>query len=326
MPLYHVKHTTRYEYRSAVTDSANQIILRPQSSDYQEIKNHRISISPNVPIDYFQDYLGNTVGVFTIIQPHDSLEITSELDVMTYPVSLPLSAVSPQEEWQMVSAKKTEFPYLDFVKSENFDCKDEITTVVRSIAAPTLSVMETTTLLSTYIFEHFSYKQGVTGIETGIDEIWQLKAGVCQDFAHLLLEMLRLLDLPARYVSGYISPSDQELRGVGATHAWVEVFIPNFGWLGNDPTNNCWVSDRHIRIASGRNFTDCTPVKGTYKGTSSHTLMVSVIITNEKNKHLNPEPVAPTYVSEALDAPQSPPLNSYQAFLEMQQQQQQQQQ
>ncbi|RZJ63285.1 MAG: transglutaminase family protein [Flavobacterium sp.] len=324
MPLYHVKHTTRYEYRSPVTDSANQIILRPQTSEFQEIKNHRISVSPNVPIDYFQDYLGNSVGVFTIIQPHSSLEISSELDVLTHPVVLPISPYSAQEEWKIVAEKKQEFPYLDFVKSENFECKSELLDLVHKIARPDLSVMETTTLLSSYIFENFTYKQGVTSIETQIDDIWKLKAGVCQDFAHLLLELLRLLDIPARYVSGYISPSDEDLRGVGATHAWVEVFIPDYGWLGNDPTNNCWVSDRHIRIASGRNFSDCTPVKGTYKGTSSHTLTVLVVITNEQNKHENAEPIAPTYVSEVVHEEVVGNLNSYQAFLEMQQQQQQQ--
>ncbi|HBR12328.1 MAG TPA: hypothetical protein DD740_09055 [Chryseobacterium sp.] len=158
---------------------------------------------------------------------------------------------------------------------------------------PGLSVMEVTTSLSTYIYENFIYKQGVTDFETEIDEIWQLKAGVCQDFAHLLLGMLRMFGVPARYVSGYISPSNHDLRGEGATHAWVEVYIPGFGWLGNDPTNNCWVGDRHIKIAIGRDFKDCTPVKGTYKGTSSHILSVSVIITNEKTKEKTAEPKFP---------------------------------
>jgi transglutaminase-like putative cysteine protease len=325
MPLYHVKHITKYQYPLPVTDSANQIILRPQSNDFQEIKNHKISISPNSAIDYFLDYMGNSVGVFTIIQPHDSLEIISELDVLTHSIPLPISDLSAAEEWEIIAQKKDEFPYLDFVKPETFECKAEIASVLSGIAKPSQSVMETTTLLSTYIYENFSYQQGVTSIETGIDEIWNLKAGVCQDFAHLLLEMLRILSIPARYVSGYISPSDQELRGVGATHAWVEVFIPQYGWLGNDPTNNCWVSDRHIKIAFGRNFSDCTPVKGTYKGPSNHTLMVSVIITNDKNKNGTAEPVKPIYVTEAQPVERERVGNSYQQFLDMQQQQQQQQ-
>jgi transglutaminase-like putative cysteine protease len=96
--------------------------------------------------------------------------------------------------------------------------------------------------------------------------------GLC---THVLV-MLRMLGIPARYVSGYICPKNHELRGEGATHAWVDAYIPFHGWIGLDPTNNCIVNDRHVRLAIGRNFSDCTPVKGTYKGSSEHTLEVSV--------------------------------------------------
>ena len=91
----------------------------------------------------------------------------------------------------------------------------------------------------------------------------EIKAGVCQDFAHILLVMLRLLNIPARYVSGYVCPHDHNLRGEGATHAWVEAYIPFYGWLGLDPTNNCIVNDFHVRLAIGRSFSDCSPVRGT---------------------------------------------------------------
>ncbi|MBK9383194.1 MAG: enoyl-CoA hydratase/isomerase family protein [Chitinophagaceae bacterium] len=111
------------------------------------------------------------------------------------------------------------------------------------------------------------------------------ETGVCQDFAHILLVMLRYVGIPARYVSGYICPKNHELRGEGATHAWVEAYIPFHGWMGFDPTNNCIVSDRHVKLAIGRSFTDCTPVKGTYKGSSEHKLEVSVVINNSSLKN-----------------------------------------
>ena len=107
---------------------------------------------------------------------------------------------------------------------------------------------------------------------TKTEEVWKLKAGVCQDFAHILLIFLRMFNIPSRYISGYICPKGKEMRGEGATHAWVEAFIPDYGWLGLDPTNNCIVNDQHVRLATGRNFADCTPVKGTYKGSGEHTL------------------------------------------------------
>ena len=327
MPVFNILHITRYEYSSAVTDSANQIILSPLTNDFQEVIGQKISLFPNSNIDYYYDYFTNRIGVFTIVEPHHFLEIKVELVVETFPIELPVINLNVDEQWQIVKEQSTQFPYIDFVRQENIKNKEEILSVIKSVATSDLSVMETTTALSTYIYENFTYRQGITDYETEIDEIWELKAGVCQDFAHLLLGMLRMLGVPSRYVSGYISPSNQELRGEGATHAWVEVFIPGYGWLGNDPTNNCWVSDRHIKIAVGRDFKDCTPVKGTYKGTSSHKLGVSVIITTDKTKNLTEVPKVPMYIRENNPSIKEilPQSNSYRMFLEMQQQQQQQQ-
>jgi len=130
--------------------------------------------------------------------------------------------------------------------------------------------------------------------------------------------------LAARYVSGYICPKDKEMRGEGATHAWVEAYIPNYGWLGLDPTNNCLVNDRHVRLAVGRNFLDCTPVKGTYKGSGEHTLEVSVEIKNGDAKKSSQKQGPPKFSYEAKNPGE--PINSYRYYLEVQQKQQQQQQ
>ena len=241
----------------------------------------------------------------------------------TKPIPEPQPTVLPQEEWIALQELQYNFEYLDFIKPEIYTAKEEIEPIVRALATEGISVFETVKKLSAYIYENFAYKQGVTNVETGIDEIWELKAGVCQDFAHLLSEMLRLLGIPSRYISGYICPVNHELRGEGATHAWVEAYLPDYGWFGIDPTNNCNVSDRHVKIAYGRNFNDCTPVKGTYKGPGSHTLTVSVTISNEKNT-AEVQPSEPVYVAEAPKPAENTQTNSYQRFLEMQQQQQQQ--
>jgi len=325
MPLYHVKHITRYQYPEPVTDSANQIMLKPQSSDHQEINDIKITISPNVPIDYFIDYLGNSTGVFTIVEPHSELEIVADLEVVTHPVNFPMPTAFPDEEWKVLFQLKDTFDFIDFARPDMYKYRPEVEAVAKGIAKPGVSVFETISKLAEYIYTNFTYKQGVTNVSTKIDEVWELKAGVCQDFAHLLLEMLRTISIPSRYISGYICPVNHELRGEGATHAWVEAYIPDYGWFAIDPTNNCWVSDRHVKIAFGRNFSDCTPVKGTYKGPSNHKLTVSVIISNEKgdeNAHVFAEPA---YVSETAPVEVTTiPVNSYQKFLDMQQQQQQQ--
>jgi transglutaminase-like putative cysteine protease len=104
---------------------------------------------------------------------------------------------------------------------------------------------------------------------------------VCQDFAHVLLQLLRTIGIPSRYVSGYICPNKNGMRGEGATHAWVEAFIPAYGWAGIDPTNNVWVTNHHVKLAVGRNFNDCTHMKGTFKGISRQTLSVYVSVGYE---------------------------------------------
>jgi transglutaminase-like putative cysteine protease len=321
MPSYHIKHVTKYTYTAPVTDSANQIILKLESDPHQEVVHQKITLRPDAEIDNYTNYFGSQVGMFTIVEPHNELSIVSIAEVETTEIPEPIITMPPHKQWQHIAALKEDISFLDFIKPELFDVKSEILKEMDLCHEASSSVLEFVQHLSQYVYENFSYQQGITNVETGIDEIWHLKAGVCQDFAHLLLEMLRLKGIPARYVSGYICPKGNELRGEGATHAWVEAYIPSYGWVGIDPTNDCLVSDRHIRIAFGRNFNDCTPVKGTFKGQGAHTLSVSVIITNEKEEAddllLNKTPV---YISVA-----EPEImnkgNSYQRFMEMQQQQ-----
>ncbi len=159
-----------------------------------------------------------------------------------------------------------------------------------------------------------------------LNEIWDLKAGVCQDFAHILLLMLRLLGIPSRYVSGYVCPKDSSLRGEGATHAWAEAYIPYYGWLGIDPTNNCVVNDLHVRLAIGRNFSDCSPMKGTYKGTAKQTLEVGVSVSYEDGQVHNEEAaiLTPSVVDASLNDEQNTDgsNNSYRRYMQMVQQQQ----
>jgi transglutaminase-like putative cysteine protease len=99
-----------------------------------------------------------------------------------------------------------------------------------------------------------------------------------------MLQMLRTINIPGRYVSGYICPNKNGMRGEGATHAWVEAWIPGYGWAGIDPTNNIWVTNNHVKLAVGRNFNDCTPIKGTFKGPARQKLLVYVSIGYEDGK------------------------------------------
>jgi len=318
MPKYRIKHITRYTYPSPVIDSANQVMLFPLDDERQEVKKHDLLITHQPSVELFTDYFGNKVGIFSVIKPHRELTIESIIEVIIQEAQLPGTDTASETQWDNLNTIREQFPYMDFMLLENSDSYDEIAAVVRSLMNETITPFAIAGLMSAFVYDNFEYKKGITSVETQVDEIWKLKAGVCQDFAHILLVMLRIVGIPARYVSGYICPKNHELRGEGATHAWVEAYIPFHGWLGFDPTNNCIASDRHVRLAVGRSFTDCTPVKGTYKGSSEHTLEVSVTIENgsPKNENFVESPVFSYQVHNP-----GVPDNSYRRFMEMQQQQ-----
>jgi transglutaminase-like putative cysteine protease len=320
MAEYRIKHITRYTYPSPVIDSANQVMLFPIDDPEQEVKKHELIITHQPSVEIFTDYFGNKVGIFSVIKPHSQLTIESIIEVVIQEAKLPANDTASESQWDNLNIIREQFPYMDFMLLENCDSYDEIADVVKSLMNETITPFAIAEQMSAFVYHHFEYKKGITSVETQVDEIWKLKAGVCQDFAHILLVMLRIVGIPARYVSGYICPKNHELRGEGATHAWVEAYIPFHGWIGLDPTNNCIASDRHVRLAIGRSFTDCTPVKGTYKGSSAHTLEVSVSIENGTVKP--EEEIATPVFSYQVHNPGHPSTdNSYRRFMEIQQQQ-----
>ena len=318
MPEYRIKHITRYTYPSTVIDSANQVMLFPIEDVQLEIKKHDLIITQHPTVELFTDYFGNKVGIFSIINPHNELTIESIIEVITYETLLPVNEPPVAIQWDHLNIIREQLPYMDFMWLENIESYDEIATVVKSLMNESITPFSLANQLSAFVFYNFVYQKGITSVETQVDEIWKIKAGVCQDFAHVLLIMLRMTGIPARYVSGYICPENDELRGAGATHAWVEAYIPFHGWLGFDPTNNCIASDRHIRLAIGRSFTDCTPAKGTYKGSSEHTLGVSVSI-EDGSPQKEEDTITPVFSYQV----QNPGVtdNSYRRFMEIQQQQ-----
>lgn len=318
MPKYRIKHITRYTYPSPVIDSANQVMLFPFDDAQQEVKMHDLIITHQPSVEVFTDYFGNKVGIFSVIKPHTELTLESIIEVIIHETKLPGNEIPAASQWENLDIIRERFPYMDFMLLEHCDSYEEIAAVVTSLKNESITPFAIAEQMSAFVYNNFEYKKGVTDVETKVDEIWEMKAGVCQDFAHVLLIMLRIVGIPARYVSGYICPKNHELRGEGATHAWVEAYIPFHGWIGLDPTNNCIASDRHVRLAIGRSFTDCTPVKGTYKGASEHTLEVSVTIENGSPKKED-DTATPVFTYQVHNPGVQD--NSYRKFMEIQQQQ-----
>lgn len=280
MPVFNIHHVTRYEYDRPVKESVNEIRIYPFACPEQEVLYHDLNITGHPEVLVITDYWGNRSGMFNILPAHRELVIESKLIVRTLGASAPafnkeagLDALKQESENNLA--------LLELARVEEIDLRDRINEMTKELYQPTASVAALVEACSHFIYNEFKYIKGITTTETTVAEILNHRSGVCQDFAHAMLEILRNWQIPSRYVSGYICPNKNGMRGEGATHAWVEAWIPGSGWAGIDPTNNVWVTNNHIKLAVGRNFADCTPVKGTFKGPARQSLSVFVSIGYE---------------------------------------------
>ncbi len=280
MAVFKIHHITKYQYDRSVSESMNEIRIFPFQCKEQELLQHDLIITDQPDVHVFNDYWGNKTGSFNILEPHQELTIESKLIIRTtMQPDLHLQYIGGFDK--LKNETQNQLQLIELMTSNIIERQATIDEICSSIFHEQKSIAQIVGESSEYIFKHFTYTKGITTIETTVDEILTHKEGVCQDFAHVLLQILRTLNIPCRYVSGYICPNKNGMRGEGATHAWVEAWIPEFGWMGIDPTNNVWVSNNHVKLAVGRNFRDCTPVKGTFKGPSKQDLFVFVSVGYE---------------------------------------------
>ena len=280
MPLFRIQHITKYLYDRLIRESMNEIRIFPLESPDQQIMKQDLVITDNPDVQIFFDYWGNKTGTFNLMAPHQELIINNMLLVRTPEnADLRINFVGSFNELSPVVTGNLKM--IELCRTEPISNQSQIRDIAASMRSPDNSVAITIKNCSDYIFEEFKYIPGITNIETTIDEILQQKTGVCQDFAHVLLQILRTMQIPSRYVSGYICPHRSGLRGEGATHAWVEAWIPGSGWTGIDPTNKIWVTNNHIKLAVGRNFADCSPARGSFKGIADQQLSVMVSVVYE---------------------------------------------
>jgi transglutaminase-like putative cysteine protease len=280
MSVFKIIHITKYQYEKPVTESVNEIRIYPYFSEEQEILQHDLTITNYPDVQVYRDYWGNRVGLFSILEPHEELVIESKLLIRT----TRNNAVEPKPDSDFIHLKaevQHNLQLIELTKPEIIVKQDEIQKICDTVYEETKCIADVVSECCDHIFQNFTYSKGITTIETTVDEILEHQRGVCQDFAHLLLQILRTMEIPCRYVSGYICPHKNGMRGEGATHAWVEAWIPGYGWAGIDPTNNIWVTNTHVKLAVGRNFSDCSVVKGTFKGPARQELFVFVSVGYE---------------------------------------------
>jgi transglutaminase-like putative cysteine protease len=280
MPVFNIHHITKYEYDRPVKESVNEIRLYPFADNAQETLHHQLHITTQPDIFMVQDYWGNRSGMFNLMASHKELVIESKLIVRT--LGQPDISLDKQAGIETLKhAIADNLSLLELSKVNEMELREQIAAMVNEFYTEGMPVATIVEKCGDYVFNHFKYIKGITTIETTVEEILEHRSGVCQDFAHVMLEMLRSLGIPSRYVSGYICPNKNGMRGEGATHAWIEAWIPGNGWVGNDPTNNVWVTNHHVKLAVGRNFNDCSPIKGTFKGPARQSLSVYVSVGYE---------------------------------------------
>ncbi|MBI1370693.1 MAG: transglutaminase family protein [Planctomycetes bacterium] len=284
--MYRITHKTVYDYSEPALNCQNKVHLTPRDLPYQRRHRHALNIRPTPEsMSPFTDFFGNAAVSFNIDQPHDMLVIqsVSRIEVLDRPTP-PLGDSLPWEEAAKIIAKADSPECIDayqYVFPSRYAYRnDKLAAFGRVSFTPGRPLLQGAMDLTKRIHREFKYAPKATSLTTSIDEILEAHHGVCQDFAHLQIGVMRSLGLAARYVSGYLRtdppPGKPRLVGADASHAWVDVFCPKFGWVSLDPTNACLASDRHIVLAWGRDYGDVSPIKGVALGGGEHELTVTV--------------------------------------------------
>jgi transglutaminase-like putative cysteine protease len=325
---YSIRHLTKFLYSNTVSESMMETRMHPRSDQNQRCLTFHLSVSPRCRVFSYRDHLANQVHHFDIPGEHGQLVIVAESLVEVQPaIQIPASLtpdawgeldemIDQGDYWEMLLPSEfcTPTPVLDALAEElDVRRRDDPLTVLHQI--------------NEQMYNHFEYVPKSTKVDSPIDLALLTHAGVCQDFAHIMITLVRSkLRIPCRYVSGYLfhGQSDHDRSVNSATHAWVEALLPELGWVGFDPTNWLVAGDRHIRTAIGRDYADVPPTHGIFRGRANSELTVAVRVTpSEGAPLLDQEMPIPedwsTLVEKATALPEEPPVPTRQQQMAQQQ-------
>ncbi len=270
---YDILHRTRYHYATPVRDSFNDVRLQPMPIPEQTVESFLLKVLPAVRLTHFTDFYSNWVNHFEIIEAHSSLMIEAQSRVITNPPT-PLPAEKLCSFAKMKEAPNIERCF-DYLQASRFV---ELSPDAWKLALDATDGVDDAWLavlaLMKFVNGYLKYESFSTHVHTHMRDVIKDRRGVCQDFAHLMIGLCRALKIPARYVSGYLAT-----EAASATHAWMEVFIPGYGWRGIDPTHNCQLGETYVKIGNGRDYGDVPPISGNYRGTRDHKMEVEVKIS-----------------------------------------------
>jgi transglutaminase-like putative cysteine protease len=262
--ILRVEHTTEFAYDSAIAEAYTELRLRPLEGGGQHCSSFRLVTQPTgLRVREYRDYFGNGVHHFDLLEPHDRLAVTAFSEVMT------------PEAFQGAAQAPTPLELHDYLGPTDFaPFSDGVAEFAARHAGADAGSARALALMSA-IHGELVYDPTATDVQTRADEVLLLGRGVCQDFTHLLLAACRSIGIPARYVSGYLY--DPKLQGGNAaSHAWVDVWDEEQGWLAIDPTHDRGQTELYVRVAVGRDYADVPPTRGVYRGSAGETLAVRV--------------------------------------------------
>ena len=320
---YSIRHITKFRYSNPVSESVTELRMQPRSDGGQRCVSFELNVSPRARVASHRDHLGNTVHHFDIPRHHGHLTLATRSVVETTPPPY-IPKESEPGAWEALDAMTAADDFCDFLFPSHFA---HTTPALTALGAELAVDRATNPLalvwrLNSDIYRVFDYVPQSTKVDSPIGHALEARKGVCQDFAHIFIALARGVGIPCRYVSGYLyhRTEDGDRSAVDATHAWVEVCLPELGWTGFDPTNDLLAGDRHIRVAVGRDYADVPPTRGVFKGQAKSELSVAVKVQPAEAPVSTMESMEPITV-----ATYSPPEMEEEEEYALQRQRQQQQ-
>jgi transglutaminase-like putative cysteine protease len=283
-----VEHISRYHYANDVQSSFNEARITPLTTPWQLVLESRVEVAPEAVLHSYVDYWGSVVHAFDLHRSHRDLTVTGRSVVETQPPGAPNphlpagSAPASAEEltWSELAQDNLRDTFSEYLFPTCYVPADPRIQGVATDLRMGHTPLEATVEALRWVREELTYVPGTTGVHTSAIEAWEGRSGVCQDFAHLMLAVLRAMGLPSRYSSGYVHPEhDADLGATveGESHAWIEVWTGD--WHAFDPTAGKSTGEHHVLVARGRDYSDVSPIKGIFHGGPTASLDVTVKMT-----------------------------------------------
>lgn len=305
--LYTIRHVTKFTYDTPVRESVMEVRMQPRSDGLQRCMHFGLSTTPASRVLMYQDHDGNIVHHFNTPAKHSRLTIKAEALVECAP-AIALPDRIEGDGWARVDEMCASGEHWEMRHPSTFA---QPTPLLLSLFDSLMLArgddpLVTLRALTSRLYDVFDYAPKSTKVDSPIDVALQSRQGVCQDFSHIMIALVRQLGVPCRYVSGYLfhRTDDHDRSSDGATHAWVEALLPDLGWVGFDPTNNLIAADRHVRVAIGRDYFDVPPTRGVFQGHSSvrTELAVGVTVGSAHTTSTDAMPFVP-WMSREAEAP-----------------------